>query len=74
MVLDYAGVLRFLESVVDQDKMIIIPEDKIYSAYKRYAVKNEKFVIPTILQFMETVSDDRYLFDIYSIVTNILDE
>ena len=71
MGLNYASVLGFLENIMDKEKRIILKEDKIYDAYKKFMVKkgNEP---ESLLGFMTCITDDRYLFDMYSIVTDTL--
>ena len=71
MGLNYGSVLGFLESIMDKENRIIIKEDRIYDAYKKFMVKNGNEP-ESLFNFMTIISDDRYLFDMYSIVTDTL--
>jgi hypothetical protein len=71
MGLNYESVLNFLECIMEYDARVIIPEDEIYDSYKDFTERNGDKA-ESLLNFMTCISDDRYLFDMYSIVTDTL--
>lgn len=69
---NYASVLNFFESRVDQDRIVEIPEEKIYGEYRRFAKYEGE--PESLLNFMTIIQDDRYIFDMYCMVTGLMNE
>lgn len=65
------NLYEFFEKCLDGVQTI--PEDKIYGEYRRFASRNGNEA-ENLNRFMDQITDDRYLFDMYSIVTGLVNE